>query len=103
MSMHRWRFVLIGLALTAFAEPAMTASLCADVVLVAEQNPGGLSIYRDDQIRRGMCLTTKMATEAIASGDAVEQESCLSAAGYVMKEFAKRFPGEDPGSVAGTC
>lgn len=97
--------MLKPIALAAIAllvtQEALANSTCAMISRVAEA--GALRTYSDEQIRNGVCLTTKEVVLAISAGNSLAEEICTSAAVRMMKEFSRRFPGENAESALGRC
>jgi len=63
----------------------------------------GLQQFSDRQIRNGLCITTKEIVSAIVANNDIKVSICSNSAAYMMLEFRKRFPTEDPKTVAGMC
>jgi hypothetical protein len=63
----------------------------------------GLQRYSDDQIRNGLCMTSRELVKAMANNDTATEEACNVATVAMYREFVRRFPGRDPKSVIGRC
>ena len=75
-------------------------SLCVLIVRVSSEM--GLRQYSDRQVRNGLCMMTKASAETIATNSPY-RSYCTQAAAEMMREFIRRFGGEDPKSVIGRC
>lgn len=63
----------------------------------------GLKQYTDDQIRNGLCITSREVVQAISKKDRGAEASCTDATTAMLKEFNRRFPNQSAKSVIGRC
>lgn len=80
---------------------APQAVFCSKIIEVSSS--GGLAGMPDNLIENGTCMASREAVSAISKGDSAAEQLCVEATRRMMKEFARRFPGRDPSSVAGRC
>lgn len=94
---------LMALAPVAAAPGAMAGDYAFCLTLNRVADGGMLKTYNDTQIRNGLCMAIKEATEAVGGGDETKQAICMQSGRHMMREFMRRFPGESTDSVIGRC
>ena len=95
--------VLIATANTGLAKPVAADGLSFCILLNKVAAANKLVDYSDDQIRNGLCMSSRETVNAIVAKESVAERQCLKSTEFMMREFYRRFPGQDQKSTIGRC